>query len=138
MKVLKIAIVASIALVSCDRIDSRFCVVNKTDKNVCVYLTKDSSTNNAKLYFSEYGKVDKQLRQYYFIKLNDSTHFSVMGDWDSRSNYRFNDNRMIFIFSVDSIQLKTGMLDKHPQTVIRKFEIAQKTLIDNNWRFEIK
>jgi hypothetical protein len=45
---------------------------------------------------------------------------------------------MIFIFSVDSIQLKTEMLDKHPQTVIRKFEIAQKTLIDNNWRFEIK
>ncbi|MDR2274447.1 MAG: hypothetical protein LBF27_26300, partial [Sphingobacterium sp.] len=61
MKILKIAIVASIALVSCDRIDSRFCIVNKTDKNVCVYLTKDSSTNNAKLYFSEYGKVDKQL-----------------------------------------------------------------------------
>lgn len=30
------------------------------------------------------------------------------------------------------------MLDKHPQTIIRKFEIAQKTLIDNNWRFEIK
>lgn len=61
-----------------------------------------------------------------------------MDDWDSPSNYRFNDDRMIFIFSVDSIQLKTEMLDKHPQTVIRKFEIAQKTLIDNNWRFEIK
>lgn len=138
MKILKIAIVASIALVSCDRIDSRFCIVNKTDKNVCVYLTKDSSTNNAKLYFSEYGKVDKQLRQYYFIKSNDSTHFAVMGDWGSPSNYRFNDDRMIFIFSVDSIQLKTEMLEKHSQTVIRKFEIAQNTLIDNNWHFDIK
>lgn len=138
MKILKIAIAASIALVSCDRIDPRFCIVNKTDKNVCVYLTKDSSTNNAKLYFSEYGKVDKQLRQYYFIKSNDSTHFAVMGDWDSPSNYRFNDDGMIFIFSVDSIQLKTEMLEKHPQTVIRKFEIAQNTLIDNNWHFEIK
>ncbi len=138
MKILKIAIVASIALVSCDRIDSRFCIVNKTDKNVCVYLTKDSSTNNAKLYFSEYGKVDKLLRQYYFIKSNDSTHFAVMGDWGSPSNYRFNDDRMIFIFSVDSIQLKTEMLEKHSQTVIRKFEIAQNTLIDNNWHFDIK
>lgn len=68
MKTLAIIISFFFILISCDDVDSRFCVVNKTDKNVCVYLTKDSSTNNAKLYFSEYGKVDKQLRQYYFIK----------------------------------------------------------------------
>ncbi|WP_286895091.1 MULTISPECIES: hypothetical protein [Sphingobacterium] len=134
----RIRMVSSIEISTCDRIDSRLSVINKTDKDICVYLTKDSSTNNAKIYFSEYGKVDKQLRQYYFIKPNDSTHFSVMDDWDSPSNYRFNDDSMIFVFSVDSIQLKTEMLDKHPQTIIRKFEIAQKTLIDNNWRFEIK
>ncbi|MGE8427096.1 MAG: hypothetical protein ACN6O7_04445 [Sphingobacterium sp.] len=127
-----------IALISCDSIDSKFCVINKTGKDACVYLTNDSSLNNAKIYFSEYGKIDKQIRDYCFIKSNDSTQFSVMGDWDARLNHRFNDDRMIFIFLIDSIQLKTESLDKHPQTVIRKFEIAQKTLIDYNWHFEIK
>ncbi|WP_394677427.1 hypothetical protein [uncultured Sphingobacterium sp.] len=135
MKTLAIIISFFFILISCDDVDSRFCVLNRTNQNIYAYLTTDSSSEEARAFFIDNGKPNQKLRIYKAIKQHDSVCFSIIGNWNQISNFDRDGN--IFIFSVDSIEYDKEQLKANSSQLIKRYQITRKKLNQQGWRLLI-
>jgi len=131
-----LAIIISFILISCDDVDSKFCVLNRTNQNIYAYLTTDSSSEEARAFFIDNGKPNQKLRIYKEIKQHDSVCFSIIGNWNQISNFDRDGN--IFIFSVDSIEYDREQLKANSPQLITRYQITRNKLSQQAWHFEIK
>jgi hypothetical protein len=136
MKILAIIISFFFILISCDDVDSKFCVLNRTNQYIYAYLTTDSSSEEARAFFIDNGRPNQKLRIYKAIKQHDSVCFPIIGNWNQISN--FNGDGDIFIFSVDSIEYDKEQLKANSYHFIKKYQITRNKLNQQGWRFEIK
>lgn len=136
MKTLAVIISFFFILISCDDVDSKFCILNRTNQNIYTYLTTDSSSEEARAFFIDNGKPNQKLRIYKAIKQHDSVCFSIIGNWNQFSNFDRDGN--IFIFSVDSIEYDKEQFKANSSQLIKRYQITRNKLNQQDWRFEIK
>lgn len=119
---------------SCDPVDRKFTVANKTNKVVSFYFTIDSTGQLARDYYSSfYDKTASGFirKEFAYIKGNDSGNISTLGDWDTDSSQFY--NGIAYIYVIDSLDIGKDSSTLEYKQLIRRYHVSICGMKSNNW-----
>lgn len=128
-------------IISCDSTDSRFVIVNKTNRPL-FYTTSAYDTIEGRSPFQKFIEISNNdtiwIESDYFIKPFGEKKKMVMSDWEETIRNNFGGHIRVFIFDADTVQKYNWEDIKVNNKYFKKYEYTVDELNKINWKTEVK
>ena len=128
-------------LVSCDPVDNKLVLYNKSQETVSYFFSADSTDETAVRFYSdkfyitpENKKINKE---YDYIRSGVKKNLLMIGSWDNYLTKQFK-NGTAFLYVIDSIDIGKNRDTLKDTKFIRKYEMSIVYMKENNWQFAIQ